>query len=106
MHCKERGISITPHAGEAIHKGRVALESACFRRLFPRTPLAGFFGNGEIGIQHLPRPGGPGGWQHGNIAATVLLPPEPSPGPPGPLQLGRFLHSFTTVFLLVSTGNC
>merc|ERR1719225_585922 len=76
--------------GRGLHKGKAGLESACFRKLFPRTPLAGFFGNGEIGVTHLPSSSAP----------------EPEGSAPGPLSPGQFLHSFTTVFLLVSTRSC
>lgn len=30
--------------------GRSDVESAIFRKHFPKTPLLGFFGNGEIGV--------------------------------------------------------
>jgi len=76
--------------GRGLHKGKAGLESACFRKLFPRTPLAGFFGNGEIGVTHLP-------------SSSAPAPEGPAPGPLSP---GQFLHSFTTVFLLVSTRSC
>jgi len=76
--------------GKGHHKGKHGLESSCFRKLFPRTPLVGFFGNGEIGVSHLPS---------GSAPAAQ----DPSPRPLSP---GQFLHSFTSVFLLVSTRAC
>ena len=36
--------------GENHYRGRAGLEAACFAKLFPNTPLAGLFGNGEIGV--------------------------------------------------------
>ena len=36
--------------GENHYRGRAGLEATCFAKLFPNTPLAGLFGNGEIGV--------------------------------------------------------
>ena len=39
--------------GVHVHGGREGVESALFRKHFPHTPLLGFFGNGEIGVDNL-----------------------------------------------------
>jgi len=85
--------------GENHYRGKVGLESAAFHKLFPKTPLVGVFGNGEIGVSHLPRYTG---------ASQSANPAPTSPGPRNipSLKPGQFLHSFTTVFVLISTGNC
>lgn len=65
------------------------LESSIFHKLYPDVPLIGVFGNGEIGIDYLP-----------NI---------PNANPNEVLRIGKFakcrkkyLHSYTTIFVLVS----
>lgn len=40
--------------GRHHYQGKRNVESAAFRRHFPRTPLLGYFGNGEIGFKLLP----------------------------------------------------
>lgn len=40
--------------GRHHYQGKRGVESAAFRRHFPRTPLLGYFGNGEIGFKLLP----------------------------------------------------
>jgi hypothetical protein len=40
--------------GRHHYKGKRNVESAAFRRHFPKTPLLGYFGNGEIGFKLLP----------------------------------------------------
>lgn len=78
--------------GENHYRGRAGLEAACFAKLFPNTPLAGLFGNGEIGVSHVPQQGVPGS--------------KAEAAPASRLQPGQFLHSFTTIFLMVSLGRC
>lgn len=39
--------------GKSYHKNKENVESSIFRRIFPHTPLFGFFGNGEIGMNYL-----------------------------------------------------
>lgn len=39
--------------GKSFHHNRENVESSIFRKVFPQTPLFGFFGNGEIGMNYL-----------------------------------------------------
>lgn len=43
--------------GRDHYRGKRNVESAAFRRHFPKTPLLGYFGNGEIGFKLLPGKG-------------------------------------------------
>mgnify|MGYP003350093467 CR=1 FL=1 len=52
--------------GSHVH-GRPGVESALFRKHFPRTPLVGFFGNGELG------PIAGKNFLHGYTASLTLL---------------------------------
>ena len=39
--------------GKAHYNGTENVESSVFKKYFPKTPLFGFFGNGEVGFDHL-----------------------------------------------------
>jgi Uncharacterized protein conserved in bacteria len=52
--------------GRHHYQGKRNVESAAFRRHFPRTPLLGYFGNGEIGFKLLP-----GNTQCANILRVI-----------------------------------
>merc|ERR1711935_973211 len=41
--------------GQNFYKGKSGIESSVFNRMFPKTPLVGVFGNGEIGLSHIPK---------------------------------------------------
>merc|ERR1712059_214249 len=73
--------------------GKAGLESSVFNRMFPNTPLVGVFGNGEIGLSYIPSFSG-----------------ESHPVPPAststPMRPGQYLHSYTTIFVMVSFGKC
>ena len=87
--------------GRHFYKGKGHVESEAFQRLFPKTPLIGIFGNGEIGLTHCPT------MAHENSATNE------DEGTKEPdykrlkyeerrLTLREFSHSFTTVFVLLS----
>ncbi|XP_014666058.1 PREDICTED: F-box only protein 22-like [Priapulus caudatus] len=58
------------------------VESAAFRKHFPNVPLVGFFGNGEIGHEHL------------GVSGDGDAP-----------RLPRLDHTYSTIFVLVSVEN-
>ena len=68
--------------GRAFHNNKDNVESAIFRKLFPKTPLFGFFGNAEIGMNY-------------------LHPFDPSKNRHHP----KLLHEFSSTFLLVSVSS-
>jgi len=75
--------------GENHYKGKSGLEAATFNKMFPKTPLVGVFGNGEIGISHIPD----------------FNAPDELPAKVTNLKPSSFLHSFTTIFVMVSYGS-
>lgn len=79
--------------GQNHYRGKAGLESSVFNRMFPNTPLVGVFGNGEIGLSYIPSFSG-----------------ESHPVPPAststPMRPGQYLHSYTTIFVMVSFGKC
>ena len=77
--------------GENHYRGRVGLEASTFVKMFPNTPLVGVFGNGELGVSY-----------HPNFTENVQETERVS----RKLKAGEFLHSFTTIFVMVSVGNC
>ena len=78
--------------GTHLH-GRSGVESAIFRKHFPTTPLLGFFGNGEIGVNCL----GP------ESSPTTNPHPFQSNLPSAPKKSRTtYLHSYATTFTLVS----
>jgi len=77
--------------GENHYRGRRGLEANTFVKMFPKTPLVGVFGNGELGVSYLPN-------FKENVPETEKISAK--------LKAGEFLHSFTTIFVMVSFGNC
>merc|ERR1719309_1237022 len=71
--------------GENHYRGKSGLEAGTFNKMFPNTPLVGVFGNGEIGITHIPDFNGP---KETSEKVNALKP-------------GQFLHSLTTIFVMV-----
>ena len=94
--CIARGVHVFGQSG---------VESSLFRKHFPRTPLLGFFGSGEIGLSSVrraangrdPAPpassvaGGGGGGGGGRTR-----------GPPAKKSRPAYLYSYATIFVLVS----
>ena len=85
--------------GRHFYKGKGHVESAAFQRLFPKTPLIGIFGNGEIGLTHCPS-------KNTENAAADQDTNEPDTkrfkNEERRFNLREFSHSFTTVFVLLS----
>ncbi len=90
--------------GENHYRGKAGIEAGAFVKMFPRTPLIGIYGNGELGVSHVPdfkqkqdnnsrdnQQEQKSGQSRGRGAE--YLPP------------GQFLHSFTTIFVMVSLGK-
>lgn len=80
--------------GRNFYKGKANVESDVFRKLFPKTPLMGIFGNGEIGLTYLPTETVKDTFSDPGASAKRLKKDV--------LQLNEFSHSFTTVFLMLS----
>ncbi|KAL3865390.1 hypothetical protein ACJMK2_042781 [Sinanodonta woodiana] len=68
------------------------VESSIFKKLFPKTPLFGFFGNGEIGFTHLP----------GASSGDTRLQLEGGEGQSKGKKSSKMHHAYSTVFCLVS----
>ena len=83
--------------GENHYRGRAGVEAGAFVKMFPRTPLIGIYGNGELGVSHVPdfRQADDSGDQRERMRmrGSEYLSP------------GQFLHSFTTIFVMVSFGK-
>lgn len=68
------------------HYGVSNVESAVFRQFFPKTPLVGFFGTGEVGFTHLPSEGKV--CENGKVDNNRTLP--------------KLYHTYTTIICLLS----
>ena len=85
--------------GAHFHKEK-NLESSVFRTMFPKAPLFGFFGNGEIGYDYLP--------DYSSVAGDsnyTLLGEYPDDETGVVFDMPAINHSYTTVFVLVSLGK-
>ena len=79
--------------GQHFFKGLMDVESSAFRKLFPTTPLFGFFGNGEIGFDSPP---GVGNRENGDTDGVIGINDEA-------LAVETVLHhSYSTIFVLLS----
>ncbi|XP_071169895.1 F-box only protein 22-like [Mytilus edulis] len=75
--------------GKGHFKGSENVESSVFKKYFPKTPLFGFFGNGEVGFEHLNK-------YEENINTEKVsseIPNKPLP---------KLYHAYTTIICLVS----
>lgn len=72
--------------GEGLY-GEPNIESSLFRKHFPKTPLIGLFGNGEIGFEHCSRE-----------QVFKNAPPQTK----RPKSSAKLYHAYTTVLVLVS----
>jgi hypothetical protein len=90
--------------GQNHYRGKSGIESSVFNRMFPKTPLVGVFGNGEIGLSYIPKFPDSGK----SAPSSSSTPPSSSSTrtTPPSLRPGQFLHSFTTIFVMVSFGKC
>ncbi|XP_069676024.1 F-box only protein 22-like [Periplaneta americana] len=82
--------------GRHHYQGKRNVESAAFRRHFPKTPLLGYFGNGEIGFKLLP-----------DVTVNKRLVDGPTRGSKKKrTDLPNILHSYTTIMVhLAFTGS-
>ena len=90
--------------GENHYRGKAGIEAGAFVKMFPRTPLIGIYGNGELGVSHVPD-----FKQKEDNSSTDNQKQQKmgsSRGRGGEyLPPGQFLHSFTTIFVMVSLGK-
>ena len=90
--------------GENHYRGKAGIEAGAFVKMFPRTPLIGIYGNGELGVSHVPD-----FKQKEDNTSTDNQKQQKmgsSRGRGGEyLPPGQFLHSFTTIFVMVSLGK-
>ena len=87
--------------GQHHYRREAGIEAGAFVKMFPKTPLIGIFGNGELGLSYVP-----------NFNETLPTDNSEDPksstkrNPDNNMTPGQFLHSFTTIFVMVSFGNC
>ncbi|XP_033751069.1 F-box only protein 22-like [Pecten maximus] len=89
------------------HYGSENVESSVFRKMFPKTPLLGFFGNGEIGFNFLKKyqteapeampDNSPSNPSHSNSARNGVPIMEGMTKP-----LPKLYHAYTTIICMVS----
>lgn len=90
--------------GENHYRGKAGIEAGAFVKMFPRTPLIGIYGNGELGVSHVPD--FKQTEDNSNTDNQKQQKMGPSRGRGGEyLPPGQFLHSFTTIFVMVSLGK-
>jgi F-box protein 22 len=82
--------------GRHHYQGKRNVESAAFRRHFPRTPLLGYFGNGEIGFKLLP-----------DVKGNKKLADGPTRGSKKKrTDIPIIVHSYTTIMVHIAfTGG-
>ena len=85
--------------GVHFHAGQENVESGLFRKVFPNTPLFGFFGNGEIGYDYLPDYSTAEGDRNYSVLKPVLSPDEDGESHPVPPPTS---HGYTTIFAVMS----
>ena len=78
------------------YKRQSNVESQCFRKLFPNTPLFGFFGNGEIGYDFLPD------YSKVDPYKDALIIDEDIDDEEDNEMYPTVYHAYTTVFCMVS----
>jgi len=82
--------------GYHFYDGTVGVESGIFKRLYPRVPLLGFFGNGEIGYDFPVE-------SDGGSSMDGTSPVGAGDGiGEGDAAMPQIYHSFTTVFVLLT----
>ncbi len=77
--------------GAGLYRGKKNVESRVFQRLFPGVPLIGAFGGGEIGLDYIP-----------NLQSEDDQGDAKSDKPKKLLSSDDILHSYTTVFVMLS----
>ena len=88
--------------GQHFHGGKENVESGVFRKLFPNTPLFGFFGNGEIGYDYLPDYSSSEGDKNYSVLEKVSSPDEEGDSIP---VCPPTSHGYTTIFAMMSIAN-
>lgn len=78
--------------GKSFHRNQENVESSIFRKVFPQTPLFGFFGNGEIGMNYLQPFDSAGSFS--KTKKTKFSRHHP-----------KLSHAYTSIFLLVSVTS-
>ena len=78
--------------------GKQNVEASVFQEMFPNTPIAGIFGNGEIGAHYLPN------LVNGDHASSAQ--DDVKDGSyKSKLKVRDYQHSYSTIFVMVSFGN-
>jgi len=73
--------------GKYFYKGKPNFESKIFQSIFPKVPLVGFFGNGEIGFN----------------SKNTFSDSDDYKEKVGKLKLNEVFHAFTSVFMVFSS---
>lgn len=81
--------------GQYHYDRQVNVEANAFHKLFPKTPLLGFFGNGELGYEYLPNYRNPATEQNWSVVKEYEFLDVTQ-------DLPVMQHSYTTVFVLLS----
>lgn len=80
--------------GQGYYDGKQNVEADAFHKLFPNTPLFGFFGNGEVGFDYLPDYSKSASEQDNTVRGQFSN--------NGPYDTPEIHHSYTTIFVLMS----
>lgn len=78
--------------GERHYKGHQEIETKVFCQMFPKTPIVGVFGNGEIGIDYIP-------------GVTDVNPQGFGNKKKKKIQPSQVHHSYTTIIVMISLGK-
>ena len=85
--------------GHSYYNGQGNVEADAFHKVFPKTPLFGFFGNGEVGFDYLPD------YSAADVEETYSVLSQ-YPSEEGYVwDLPEIHHSYTTIFVLMSLGS-
>ncbi|GAB6032887.1 F-box protein 22 [Chamberlinius hualienensis] len=79
------------------HYGQHNVEADAFQKVFPNVPLFGLFGNGEIGINYLPK-----SLQQPDVKRFSFNSTMTKKSRLNDLENPKIFHSYTTVFVLIS----
>ena len=92
--------------GQHFHEGVANLESGIFQKVFPNTPLFGFFGNGEIGYDYLPDYSKPQGDRGFSVFGDEVHSPTEEHSGGGAQVVGPPIsHGYSTIFVLMSMNT-
>ena len=82
--------------GHSYYDNQQNVEADAFHKMFPKTPLFGFFGNGEVGFDYLPNYSR----EDGDPSYSVMN--HTPDGSPYAWEAPEIHHSYTTIFVLMS----